>query len=96
MHAPLPPPPSAPTLPSHSHPHPTLITLITDHRLRCGGASNPVARSSPLPSFLPSTMALARSGKAAVGKLSPASTYFLLCDIQERFRDVIFHFPQVG
>jgi hypothetical protein len=37
--------------------------------------------------------ALAR--KAAVGKLNPATTYFLLCDIQERFRDVIFHFPQV-
>lgn len=36
--------------------------------------------------------ALARK---AVGKLNPASTYFLLCDIQERFRDVIFHFPQV-
>lgn len=36
--------------------------------------------------------ALARK---AVGKLNPATTYFLLCDIQERFRDVIYHFPQV-
>lgn len=32
----------------------------------------------------------------AVGKLQPVSTTFLLCDIQERFRDVIWHFPQVS
>jgi hypothetical protein len=32
----------------------------------------------------------------AVGKLQPVGTTFLLCDIQERFRDVIWHFPQVS
>jgi len=32
----------------------------------------------------------------AVGKLQPVSTTFLLCDIQERFRDVIWHFPRVS
>ena len=37
------------------------------------------------------TSAVAR----AVGKISPASTTFLLCDIQERFRDVIWQYPQV-
>lgn len=35
------------------------------------------------------------AARKAVGKLNPANTYFLLCDIQERFRDVIYHFPQV-
>ena len=30
-----------------------------------------------------------------IGKLNASNTVFLLCDIQERFRDVIYHFPQV-
>ena len=33
--------------------------------------------------------------RRTVGKLQARSTTFLLCDIQERFRDVIWHFPQV-
>jgi len=41
-----------------------------------------------------STMATTTLARA-VGKLQPVSTTFLLCDIQERFRDVIWHFPQV-
>ncbi len=44
---------------------------------------------------LVSIMALRKAGAAAVGKVNPATTYFLLCDIQERFRDAIYHFPQV-
>lgn len=30
-----------------------------------------------------------------IGRLVPSNTALLLCDIQERFRDVIWHFPQV-
>ena len=38
-----------------------------------------------------------RSGvaRAVGGKLSRSTTAFFLCDIQERFRDVIQHFPSV-
>mmetsp|Transcript_42182 Transcript_42182/g.78455 ORF Transcript_42182/g.78455 Transcript_42182/m.78455 type:complete len:203 (+) Transcript_42182:60-668(+) len=32
---------------------------------------------------------------APLGRLSPASTVFLLCDVQERFRDVIDRMPEV-
>ena len=30
-----------------------------------------------------------------VGKLVPQQTSFMLCDIQERFRDLIWHYPAV-
>lgn len=41
------------------------------------------------------SVTMAASLVRRVGKLQPAHSVFLLCDIQERFRDVIWHFPQV-
>ena len=35
------------------------------------------------------------AARSAGGKLSRHTTAFFLCDIQERFRDVIQHFPSV-
>eukprot|EP00730_Choanoeca_flexa_P014808 TRINITY_DN6609_c0_g1_i1.p1 TRINITY_DN6609_c0_g1~~TRINITY_DN6609_c0_g1_i1.p1 ORF type:complete len:208 (+),score=28.54 TRINITY_DN6609_c0_g1_i1:53-676(+) len=38
----------------------------------------------------------ARSAARAVGKLTPESSVFFLCDMQERFRDSIFHFSAIA
>jgi len=32
---------------------------------------------------------------APAGRITPASTLFLLCDVQERFRNLIFNMPLV-
>ena len=36
-------------------------------------------------------MSLANGGRRLVGKLKPESSVFLLCDIQDRFRDITFN-----
>jgi hypothetical protein len=55
---------------------------------------NPSQRSFARSLVSSNTMASTTLARA-VGKLQPVGTMFLLCDIQERFRDVIWHFPQV-
>lgn len=37
------------------------------------------------------TMSISNSGRRLVGKLTPENTVFLLCDIQNRFRPLIWH-----
>jgi hypothetical protein len=39
---------------------------------------------------------LARSALRNVGKLTPESSVFFLCDMQDRFRDSIFHFKAIS
>lgn len=41
------------------------------------------------------TAAATTLARRTVGKLQAPHTAFLLCDIQERFREVIWHYPQV-
>lgn len=73
------------------------IGLIRARRPTYPNPNQPTAllpRSLVVSSSSSSTMASTTLARA-VGKLQPVSTTFLLCDIQERFRDVIWHFPQV-
>ena len=39
---------------------------------------------------------LARNAVRNVGKLTPESSVFFLCDMQDRFRDSIFHFKAIS
>lgn len=41
------------------------------------------------------TTAAALSASRRVGKIFPANTVFFACDIQERFRDLIYNMPSV-
>jgi hypothetical protein len=55
---------------------------------------HPARKSTELRTYF-ATMTASNVARA-IGKLQPKTTTFLLCDIQERFRDVIWHFPQVS
>ena len=79
-------------------PRPTFVSIgLIRARRPTYPTQNPSSQRSFARSLVSSSSSIMASTTLAraVGKLQPVSTMFLLCDIQERFRDVIWHFPQV-